>query len=351
MVDSEYLLFMAHNYTRDSDDNKPLAYPPTKPYVLDLQDRIRLYDAGIRTASEQPAWHTLEPKKGEYNFDYLDDIIKLNREAGLKSLVQIHGWRIPAWMPKEWRAQTKEGVYEGQMISMWNKEAQEYGDNYYRMLDDRYMDQPDVAFYFGEWQGGEGAMRNTHCYYDWAALEDYKKIYGSSAVPDLSTPETTQWLGDTIIEHFLQRGALLYPKYHEIWNMMQYIMTYEQTSKGSFGDKAFGNFVHTDIIKAYRESFPEACIVLCQGTYYDDSHGQDNVDFVDMLRYTHDCEVIVEAMYCRGLATTTPKAIAQEFRGQLVQPAFEEGATKLEDWMVDAIRVSHQLWVESKGDI
>ena len=348
MKDDEFLLFMAHNYTRDFDDNKPIAFHPIKPYVLNLQDRIRLYDAGIRTSHEQPAWHTLEPSRGDYNFDYLDDIIKLNREAGLKSLIMIHGWRIPAWMPKEWRAKTKEGIYEGQMLSMWNQEAQEYGDDYYRMLDDRYMDQSDVAFIFGEWQGGEGAMCPTHCYHDWAALEDYHKIYGTTATPDLSTPETTQWLGDTIIRHFLRRGALLYPKYHEIWNALQFIMSVEQSSKGSFGSKAFGNFVHEDIIKTYRESFPDACIVSCQATYYDDSHGQDNVDFVDKMRYTYNCEVIVEAMFCRGLPITTPKAIAQEFRGQLVRPAFEEGATKLEDWMVDAIRDSHQLWMESR---
>jgi len=348
MKDDEYLLFMAHNATRDSEDNRNLAYPSVKQYVPTLQDRIRLYDAGIRTAHEQPAWHTLEPSKGEYNFDYLDDIINLNREAGMKSLVQIHGWRIPAWMPNEWRARTKEGVYEGQMISFWNKEAQEYGDNFYRMLDDRYMDQPDVMFFFGEWQGGEGAMRNTHCYHDWAALEDYKRIYGSSAVPDLSTPETTQWLGDAVIEHFLRRGALLYPKYHEIWNMMQFLMAHEQTSKGHFGSKSHVNYVHADIMKAYRETFPEACIVFCQATYYDDSHGQDNAEYVDNIRYTYDCETIVEAMFCRGLPMTTPKAIAQGFRGQLVRPAFEEAATGLEDWMVDNIRDSHQLWEASK---
>ena len=256
--------------------------------------------------------------------------MKLNREAGLKSLIQFHGWRVPKWFPNEWRGRTKKGEYEDDVISMWNKEAQEYGDNMYKMLDARYMDQPDVMFFLGEWQGGEGAMRPTHCYHDQAALDDYKSIYGSSAVPDLNTEETTKWLGDKIIEHFLRRGALLYPKYHEIWNMQQHLM--------DTWDKAFGNFNIPEIMNAYRTNFPEACIVFCQATYYDSSHKQDNVEFVDMLRYTYNLEVIVEAMYCKGLPTTTPKAIAQGFRGQIVRPAFEEGALKLEDWMIANIR-------------
>lgn len=341
MKDDEFLLLMSHNYSREADDNASIHFP-TKPYILDLQDRIKMYECGIRTSHEQPAWQTIEPAKGEYNFKYLDDIVELNRNAGIKTLFQFHGWRIPKWIPNEWRARTKEGLYEDDCLSMWNEEAQEHSSNMYRMLDERYMKDLDVAWFFGEWQGGEGAMRPTHCYHDHAALEDYKRIYGSNAVPDLkNNPETKKWLGDKIIQHFVRKAKLFYPKYHEIWNMMQHLM--------DTWDVAFGNYVQPDIIKTYRELFPEACIVLCQATYYDSSHKQDNVEFVDMLRYTYNCETIVEAMYCEGLPITTPKAIAQGFRGQLVRPAFEKGATRLEDWMVTNIRNSNELWRKSKG--
>lgn len=342
MVDSEFLLLMCHNYSREDDNNRTIHFPVT-PYILTEADRKRLYDVGIRTAHEQPAWQTLEPSKGNYNFDYLDNIIKTNRNAGIKSLIQIHGWRIPKWIPNEWRAKTKEGVYEDEMLSMWNEEAQTYSDNLYQMLDNRYKDYKDVMFFFGEWQGGEGIMRPTHCYHDHAALENYKSIYGTSAVPDLKTsPETKEWLGNTAIKHFLRKSRILYPKFHELWNMQQHLM--------DTWDMAFLNFNIPDIIKAYRTTFPDACLVSCQCTYYDNDHKQDNVEFVDSLRFTYNMEVIVEAMYCAGLPITTPKAIAQGFRGQLVRPAFEKGAARMEDWMVDNIRKSNDLWRKSYED-
>ena len=36
MKDDEYLLFMAHNYTREDDDNKSVHFPG-KPYVLNYK--------------------------------------------------------------------------------------------------------------------------------------------------------------------------------------------------------------------------------------------------------------------------------------------------------------------------
>jgi hypothetical protein len=341
MVEDEFLLLMCHNFTRGSDDNHPYHFPGKPEYVLTVQDRKRLFDVGIRTAHEQPAWQTIEPSKGGYNFDYLDGMINTNREAGLKTLFQFSGWRVPYWMPNEWRARRKDGVYEIDMLSMWNEEAQQHSDNVYRLLDEHYWEDKDVAFFLGEWQGGEGALPPTECLYDEAALEDYRNKYGTSAVPDLTTPETTKWAGDKVIEHFLRKATILYPKFHEIWNEQQHLM--------DTWNKSFINYVQPDILRTYRESFPEACIVLFQATYYDSSHKEDNVVFVDQMRFTYNCETIVEAMYCKGLPTTTPKAIAQKFRGQVVRPAFEDGATSLEDWMVNNIRDSNNLWRASKG--
>lgn len=341
MGSEEFLLLMCHNETRENDHNEPTVHFQKTEYIFNVADRKRLYDVGIRTAHEQPAWQTIEPSKGEYNFDYLDMIINRNREVGIKSLMQLHGWRVPYWIPNEWRARTREGVYEKETVSMWNEEAQKHGDKLYRTLDKHYMDQPDVMFFLGEYQGGEGAYPPTWALYDDCALEDYKKTYGTSAVPIPDTPDTLDWFGKKIIEHYIRRGKLLYPKYHEIWNEQQFLM--------DTWTKSFGNFVQLDIHKEYRRLFPKSCIVSCQCTYYDSSHLQNNVEFVDNLRNTTGCEVIVEAMYCAGLPNTTPRAIAQGFRGQLVRPGFEGGASHLEDWHVNNIRVSNEQWRRSKG--
>lgn len=336
MEDTDFLLLMSHNETRVNDHNEATLRWRRSEYVLTVQDRKRLYDVGIRTAHEQPAWKTVEPSKGEYNFDYLDMIINRNREAGLKSLMQLHGWRIPYWMPDEWYAKTKDGIIEKEVLSLWNKEAQEHGDKLYKALDEHYWNDKDVAFFLGEWQGGEAVYPMTWCIYDDAALEDYKSIYGNSALPIPDDPNTLDWFGKKSIEHLIHRSELIYPKFHEIWNMQQYIM-----DKYS---KAFGNFIQVDLYKAYRKLFPDGCIVCCQATYFDRGHKQDNVDFVDDLMKTTNCEVIVEAHFCKGLPTTTPLAIAKGFRGQLVRPAYEEGATRLKDWHVENIKNSYNLW-------
>src|SRR4030042_3818157 len=89
MVSDEFLLLMVHNETRCNDHNEKTMHWGLPEYVLNVADRKRLYDVGIRTAHEQPAWQTIEPSKGEYNFDFMDMLINRNREAGLKSLIQL----------------------------------------------------------------------------------------------------------------------------------------------------------------------------------------------------------------------------------------------------------------------
>jgi len=332
--ETEFLLLMTHHTTRISDDDSD------GEYAMTVGDKLRLREVGIRTAHEQPAWQTIEPSKGNYNFGYLDKVISDNREAGLKSLLYVSGWRVPKWIPNEWRAKTANGVYENEMLSMWNEEAQQHSDNYYQMLYDKYAD-PDILWIFGEYQGGEGAYPPTWCLYDDAAIADYKSKYGSDAMPDPHRKETMDWFGNKIIDHFVRKSSILQPRYKEVWNMQQHLM--------DTWTKAFGNFVQVDIMKKYRELWPDGNIVLLQATYYDDSHKADNVIHVDMLGEVTGCETIVEAMFCKGLPTTTPKAIAQGFRGQLVRPAFEEGSKKLEDWMIENIKTSHRLWSESRG--
>lgn len=334
LKDDEFIVLMAHNAHRTSDDD---TY-----HVSTLEERIRMREAGIQTTHEQPAWSVLEPSQGNYNYGYLEDIINLNREAGLKSLLQISGWRVPKWIPDEWRAKRRDGILETEALSFWNEEAEEYSDAFYEKIINRYKDQKDVMFFFGEYQGGEGAYPPTWCLYDTAALEDYKKVYGSSAVPVPDSPETLAWFGEKILDHFIRKACYFRKAYNEIWNCQQYLM--------DTWTKAFGNFKHAETLELFHKTWPKCNIVLLQYTYFDSSHNQDCKDFVDKLVEISNCEVIVEAMYCKGLPVTTPQAIAKGFRGQILHPAPERfSGEKLEDWMVENIKTSNRLWRESRG--
>lgn len=333
LVDNEFIILMAHNIHR--------TYEGDTYHVSTLEERIRMRDAGIQTSHEQPSWNSIEPSQGSYDFAYLDDMINLNREAGMKSLIQLSGWRPPKWMPNDWFPKTKDGVVERDVLSFWNEEAQKYSDAFYQFMIERYKSYKDIIFFFGEWQGGEGAYPPTWCFYDNVALDDYKKTYGSSAIPEPETSDTMDWFGKKIIEHYVRKGKFFYNAYGNVWNEQQRLM--------DNWTKSFGNFVHLDTLKTYHQLWPDCNIVLLQYTYFDSSHDQDCKDFVDRLVDVSQCEVIVEAMYCKGLPITTPQAIAKGFRGQILHPAPERfSGEALKDWMIDNIKTSHRLWMESR---
>ena len=54
-------------------------------------------------------------------------------------------------------------------------------------------------------------------------------------MPEPNNPDTLVWFGNKVTQHFIRKGKLLYPKFHEVWNTQQYLM--------DTWTKAFGNFV------------------------------------------------------------------------------------------------------------
>ena len=115
LKDDEFLVLMSQHKER--------AIGFETYHELTIPEKLRLRVAGIQTSSEQPAWAVIEPSRGEYNFDYLDRLIHINREADMRTIFHISGWRNPDWMPVEWLAKTKDGVYERELLSFWNEEA------------------------------------------------------------------------------------------------------------------------------------------------------------------------------------------------------------------------------------
>jgi hypothetical protein len=89
-------------------------------------------------------------------------------------------------------------------------------------------------------------------------------------------------------------------------------------------------------------------IVLLQYTYFDETHGQENENYVFDIVKDVGCDVIVEAHFCAGLKDTTPAAIAKGFRGQILCPLHPQcGQKTIEPWMLDEIRKAHELWLLS----
>ena len=335
LENDEFIILMSHNHYRTSDSGDPY-------HIHSVSERTMMREAGIKTSHEQPAWSIIEPQKGTYIHNYLDDIIAGNRLAGMKSLVQISGWRNPSWMPDDWFCKTKEGKVERECLSFWNEEAQEYSDEFYKMMITAYKGDKDVMFFFGEYQGGEGALPPTWCVYDDYAVQDFKTWYGTSAMPIPDHPDTLQWLGESITDHYLRKAKLFYDAYGEIWNAQQYLM--------DTWSKAFGNFVQYETLVAFRDLFPDIKIYLLQYTYFDSSHDANNEIFVDKIKNELGAEVIAEALFANGLPTTAPKAIAKGFRGQILHPTVGSFTGEpINNQILENIKNANKLWLEGRG--
>jgi hypothetical protein len=324
----------------------PGAYwKPQPPYFPTPENKAALREAGIQTSLEHLDWSIMEPDKGSYDFTNLEGYLKVNRNAGMKTLFPVPGELAPAWMPNDWMLQRKGGGSEMRgdatgyrNISFWNEEAKEYLDGYLRELIDRYH-APDVLFIHAENQGGEGMLPCEPFYFDPFALADYKDKFGNKAYPDISTPETKDWLKKAAIQRVLRIYDII-NKHGDIWNQQQLLMN--QWSESTI------NYAQHDIFRAYQREFPESNLTLLQYTYFDDAHSFVHHRHVDSIKAEFQADIIVEAMYCQGLPTTTPKSIAKGYRGQIIGVAHPMApADGLDNWMVNAIRKSHQTWLES----
>jgi hypothetical protein len=314
-------------------------------YVPTLEDRIRYREAGIQTAIEYPQWYALEPSKGQYDFSHVEEILRLNREAGMKTIFAIPGFVNPEWMPDEWFIKSIEGKIDRRVLSFWNIDAQAYLIHYCVSLIKKYGAE-DVLFIFSESENGENNLPTTPSFYDDHALAEYRSIYGSLAYPDInnitSYPQTKEWLRKSALAHHMELQGVFYPQKKEIWNMMQWL--YDQWSKATL------NFVQLELMQLYKQVWRDVEIVLLQYTFFDDAHTDENAEYVDRLMKKTPCQVIVEAHFASGLKITTPQAIAKGFRGQIICPTHpQSGKNKLEQWMLEEIKKSNELWLQSTG--
>jgi len=327
MRSDEHLLLMNYNSTVTIDAT----------HIMTLDERIKLNRHGIYTAIEYPRWTRLEPQKGAYNFEPIETIIRLNREAHTKTILSVCGSELPDWMPNDWFAKQKDGKVRREVLSLWNKEAQDYKCKFYEKIIKEFS-APDVMFILGEYMEGEAILPCEPSFYDDAAIEDYNK-YWDDSLPDINSKPTKLWLYNTALKYFVDLQKLFIQQHNEIWNMQQWLMnTWSQSTI---------NYVQPELMKMYKEKFPEANIVLLQYTYYDEYHPQENVNWVKRLRELSNCEVIVEAHFCKGLKETTPKAITEGFRGQILCPIHVmSGQSSMETWMYKEIKRSCELWLE-----
>lgn len=306
--------------------------------LLQLNDRKQLHDVGLLTAIEYPEWGQIEPAKGQYDFSVIEWMLSVNRKAGLRTLFSIPGPFFPTWIPNEWKFKYSNGTYNTSSISFWSVEGQEYLKNFMQMLISKYASD-DVSFFFGELDTGESIYPGGALYDD-NAKRDFQSKYGNGEI-SFSNNETKSWLTDVIISHYIDIQGIFYPINHDVWDAHQWLISRK------FPESM--NYVQPALLEALKTHFCDATLYLLQYTYFDSSHPQENVAYVESLQHNYKCEVIAEAMFCDGLPNTTPQSIAKGFRGQILCPTHQHtGKKHIEDWMLTNIKNSLALWKDSK---
>jgi hypothetical protein len=327
MNESEWLLLMNYN-----------PYMPEKPHVMTLDERKRLREAGIQTALEYPCFYVVEPQMGTYDFSSIENILELNRGAEMKTIFSVPNPYFPSWLPDEWKGKHESGNLNHSMVSFWHKEGIQHMKDYIQMMIDRYL-APDVMFIWAEQDTGESAFP-SYFFYEECAKQDFIEKYGNSEFK-YGAPDVMKWMEDKTVDHFVEMQEIFYPQYHEVWNNLQWLI--------NLRNPASLNYLQARIFQAFKDRFPDVNIVLLQYTYWDSSHTAECHNYVDNLKRTYDCDVIVEAMFCRGLPETAPKTMVKGYQGQILCPTHPHTKEqKLEDWMVDNIRSATKLWEETR---
>ena len=313
---------------------------PGNPMPLTVSERIRLREAGIQTAIEYSEWGKTEPAQGVYDFSLIESILSMNREAEMKTIFAAPMEFVPYWLPDEWKFKYQDGRYNSS-ISLWNKEATQYKNEYISMLIDMYH-ASDVMFIYAENDTGESTML-SYAWYDDYAVENFRSIYGCDIPIDFNNEQTKEWLTNSGLAHILETQKLFYPQFKELWNANQWLI-------GKINPASM-NALIPEVMQSFRDTFDPLSLVFLQYTYFDAAHPPENVIYVDMIKEKFNCDVIVEALFCKGLPTTAPKAIAKGFRGQIICPIHNAtGEKTVQDWMVEAISNAHKLWENNENN-
>ena len=292
------------------------------------EDELKqLVDVGVKTGLYfYTDWNAVEPERGFYDWREHDEALARYNRAGLRTLFMC-STRPPQWFPDEWYCYKYFGVSRD-ALSLWNKDAQDYSDNFYRIMRERYT-TPTSMVINSQITDGETIYLNEPAYYDPAALKDYERLYGKGARPvNPNSPEVMSWLEETYIRVLMKQAHILIETPHrELFTMLN----------PRIGEMGFypGNGCHMlpTILAHYAE---ENCDIT--QIYYTWIQWAHLHPYMNQLQAQYNTKVYGGAEYCEGMPTTAPVAAKQGVR-LICSPCHEYTPhLHLEQWQLDNIR-------------
>lgn len=313
-----------------------IKFPGAKGIPLTDAELSRIRDMGIGTVLNWIFWDAVEHD----GWGHVDKMMSQARRLGFHNIVGMY--QNPALkLPNDLYAQFEGGSLCKLVLSPWSAEAQARRRELYTDVITRYGGD-DVNVVQCEFLSGECFIHNEPCYYDRDALASFEEEVGGKPVRD--EPDTLEWIRRAAVRHFLETDGFLVDQHNEVWNALHPVISTQSLSNGVFAQE--------DILKAEREAWPDATIVLLQYTYWghhdSDIRGENYIDMIARWQRTYNLDVIVEAMYCDGIGVTVPMAIERGFRGQVVAPLHPwKPYKRMEEWMFVELEKAQKLWEAS----
>ena len=343
--ENEFYLLMDNPWNGDLD---PLHYPNmpfNRSKHIDEDGLKQLHGVGIQTTMPFTCiWKEIETEKGVYDWSYLDDYVNRAARVGMKTILftPTHGY--PDWFPDDYFVQTRneEGhnVVQRGVLSPWNWEALGELNHFNKLMMKRYSSSRCLVA-SSQLSCGETVLLNEPAFYDPLAIKSYQHFADSEDLPSKDDAMTNVWLLDSYQKMLVyQQSLMAQNEFREIFLMLHPAIA---DMTGLYGNGC--NFIE-EILAELTRSIAD---VKINHIYYTWIQWPQYWGYMSYLRDRFHENVFGGAEYAEGIPTTTPHAIANGLRGQIIAPCYpgvhDHG---VEDWMLQHIDAGQKLWMSSK---
>lgn len=339
---------------QDSNSHAVWWNPEMRDITVDEIKKFR--DCGVNTMFQAAFWSSVE-KNGEYDWTIMDNAINAARAGGMKIIITTP--ISPAQdLDADLYCSGRDGEpYRGH-LSMWNEDARELTAKFISDLLARYGG-PDINFMMGGLIV-EHYLWNAPIYLDRAARNAWASMYPGEDMDDHAsgiatvTEELRQFLLEGVIDYYMFMQKMFIKQHNEIWDHTQYLIALQSEHNAGF--------IRPHLYRTYRESFPDASLMMMSSTYW--AHGVGNAQRINDILKRYNVRILCEASYTGGLRdqATAERAIAgglcehsavpEQWQGTVVSPfnsfGDEDGFETIPQWKYDIIRDTVEKWRVAK---
>lgn len=310
---------------------------------IPLDGLKQLHDCGVRTTMPfQFIWKETEIRPGIFDWSYLDNYVNTAAKAGMKTILFTTTAGYPDWFPDDWFVRTSTpGGYKVNrgVLSPWNLEAMQANNAMNKILMGRYSCKHCLVV-SAQLTVGETVLLNEPAFYDPAAIRSYQEFSDTEELPNPSDNMTNTWLRESYLNMLVYQQSLLAKnEFKEIFVMLHPAIA----DMGFYGNGC--NWI-SDILAELTRKIEG---VKINHIYYTWIQWTGYWQKMNHWRQLFDENVFGGAEYAEGLPVTTPTAIQNGLRGQIIAPCYPEIHDHLEPWMLENIRNAQNTWMSARA--